>query len=297
MSTPAPLPNHLPGWAKRLADLYFAGTSAMFVLHGNTNDLVPLTGGDKPRYGSINEFLATQLFGRFDLVLGFDLAHGIRAYAGGDVERQRQMVGLMSRRIGDPEKLPRDPAQALFLLDRLVLVQPDGQGQRAHPHRDAVRLRLVHRARPGARRRQRATNLVTLLKWAANPYVKRSNLAFVLIDERLADFHDRLATARTSTRSRLTLPDESERLRFLKTITEGVDMPSFSDFSVENLAHADGCSDPGRPRGADRERTAQRRAAGRQALQGAQEAADRAPGAGLAGVHRAQVRPGARGRP
>ena len=135
MSNPAPLPEHLPAWAKRLADLYFAGTSAMFVLHGNTNDLVPISGGDKPRYGSINEFLATQLFGRFDLVLGFDLAHGISAYAGGDAERQRLMVGLMSRRLGDPEKLPRDPAQALFLLDRTGVVEPHVQGRRAHPHR------------------------------------------------------------------------------------------------------------------------------------------------------------------
>jgi AAA+ superfamily predicted ATPase len=236
MSNPAPLPDHLPNWAKRLADLYFAGTSAMFVLHGNTNDLVPLTGGDKPRYGSINEFLATQLFGRFDLVLGFDLAHGIRPYAGGDAERQRQMVGLMSRRLGDPEKLPRDPAQALFLLDRLVLANLTAK--------DADRIRIAmlfdfasfivpdqERGGPAT-----ATNLVTLLKWAANPYVKRSNLAFVLIDERLADFHDRLVTSPHVNAIEVTVPDESERLRFLKTITDGVDVPSFSDYSVESLA-------------------------------------------------------------
>ena len=236
MSTPAPLPNHLPGWAKRLADLYYAGTSAMFVLHGNTNDLVPLTPGERPRYGSLNEFLATQLFGRFDLVLGFDLAHGIKPFGGGDVERQRQMVGLISRRLGDPEKLPRDPTQALYLLDRLVLANLTAK--------DAERIRIAilfdfasfvvpDQERGGA---NTPANLVTMLKWAANPYVKRSNLAFVLVDERLADFHDRLASSPHVNAIEIPLPDEAERRRFLQTITEGVDVASFSDFGVDALA-------------------------------------------------------------
>ena len=236
MSTAAPLPNHLPGWAKRLADLYYAGTSAMFVLHGNTNDLVPLTPGERPRYGSLNEFLATQLFGRFDLVLGFDLAHGIKPFGGGDVERQRQMVGLISRRLGDPEKLPRDPTQALYLLDRLVLANLTAK--------DAERIRIAilfdfasfvvpDQERGGA---NTPANLVTMLKWAANPYVKRSNLAFVLVDERLADFHDRLASSPHVNAIEIPLPDEAERRRFLQTITEGVDVASFSDFGVDALA-------------------------------------------------------------
>lgn len=236
MSTPAPLPNHLPGWAKRLADLYFAGTSAMFLLHGNTNDLVLLGGSDKPRYGSLNEFLATQLFGRFDLVLGYDLAHGIKACAGGDAERQRQMVALMSRRLGDPERLPRDPTQALFLLDRLVLDNLTSKDA------DRIRIAVVFDFAsfivpdPERGTAASATHLVTLLKWAANPYVKRSNLAFVLIDERLADLNDRLVGSPHVNAIEITLPDEAERLRFLQSITDGVDVPAFSDFSVAALA-------------------------------------------------------------
>ncbi len=236
MSTPAPLPNHLPGWAKRLADLYYAGTSAMFLLHGNTNDLVPMSGGERPRYGSLNEFLATQLFGRFDLVLGFDLAHGIKPFGGGDVERQRQMVGLISRRLGDPEKLPRDPTQALYLLDRLVLANLTAKD--SERIRIAILFDFASFIVPDAERGggNAAANLVTLLKWAANPYVKRSNLAFVLIDERLADFHDRLAGSPHVNAIEIPLPDEAERLRFLQTLTEGVDIASFSDFGVAALA-------------------------------------------------------------
>lgn len=234
MSTP--LPEFWPAWAKRLADLYFAGTSAMFLLHGNTHDLVPLAGSAPPRYGPLNEFLGTQVFGRFDLVLSYDLAHGIRAMGGSDIERQRQMVGILSRRIGDPDKLPRDPTQALFLLDRLVL--DNLTAKEADRIRVAILFDFASFVAPDAERggTQLAANLVTLLKWAANPYVKRSNLAFVLIDERLADFHDRLATSPHVNAIEIPLPDEAERLTFLQTLTRDQDVASYSDFSIDSLA-------------------------------------------------------------
>lgn len=236
MSTVNGLPAQLPAWAQRLADLYFAGTSAMYVLHGNTSDLVEIPNGEKPRYGSVNEFLATQMFGRFDLVLGFDLAHGIKAYAGGDIERQRQMVGWVSRRLGDPERMPRDPAQALFMLDRMVL--ENLTAKEADRIKIAILFDFASFVVPDPERGTASTaaNLVTLLKWAANPYVKRSNMAFVLIDERLADFHDRLVGSPHVNAIEIELPDEPARLRFLQSITTDVDVSSFSDFTVEQLA-------------------------------------------------------------
>ncbi len=236
MSTLTGLPDNLPPWAARMADLYFAGTSATYVLHGNTSDLVEIPNGPTPRYGSVNEFLATQMFGRFDLVLGFDLAHGIKAYAGGDVERQRQMVGWVSRRLGDPERMPRDPAQALFLLDRMVL--ENLTAKEADRIKIAILFDFASFVVPDPERGTASTsaNLVTMLKWAANPYVKRSNMAFVLIDERLADFHDRLVGSPHVNAIEIELPDEPARLRFLKSITADVDVSSFSDFTVEALA-------------------------------------------------------------
>ena len=50
-STPArpagPLPDWYPAWATELADLYFSGTTSVFVLHGNVHDLVRLPDGDE----------------------------------------------------------------------------------------------------------------------------------------------------------------------------------------------------------------------------------------------------------
>ena len=36
----ADLPSSFPPWARQLAELYFSGTTAAFVLHGNTYDFV-----------------------------------------------------------------------------------------------------------------------------------------------------------------------------------------------------------------------------------------------------------------
>ena len=67
-STPAqpagPLPDWYPSWAAELADLYYSGTTCVFVLHGNVHDLVRLPAGDEFRYCELTEFLATQVFGR-----------------------------------------------------------------------------------------------------------------------------------------------------------------------------------------------------------------------------------------
>jgi len=58
------LPSTFPPWAKQLAELYFSGTTAAFVLHGNTYDYVRSPGPEQDQYVGLAEFLAEQLFGR-----------------------------------------------------------------------------------------------------------------------------------------------------------------------------------------------------------------------------------------
>jgi hypothetical protein len=66
------VPDWFPSWAARLSDLYFSGTTSMFLLHGAVQDFV--RGGKDPVYGSLADFLAEQIFGRWELVLHYDLA-------------------------------------------------------------------------------------------------------------------------------------------------------------------------------------------------------------------------------
>src|SRR6185312_14420842 len=119
---PSDFPTWFPAWASQLADLYFSGTTAAFVLHGNTYDLFRIgreKGEEDTReYGVLTEFLAEQLFGRWSLILHYDLGRGLRAYAGRDEQRLKDMVALATRRVGDLSALPKDPAATFALLDR-----------------------------------------------------------------------------------------------------------------------------------------------------------------------------------
>ena len=85
-------PKWFTPWASQLAELYFSGTTAAFVLHGNTYDFVRIGDGDDARYGVLSEFLAEQLFGRWSLVLHYDLGRGLRVLAGRDEQRLKDMV-------------------------------------------------------------------------------------------------------------------------------------------------------------------------------------------------------------
>src|SRR6516165_4701640 len=83
MVTPMPgrtaeLPVWYPPWALRLAELYFSGTTCLFVVHGNVHDLVRCPVGDGETYCNLTEFLSTQVFGSWDVVVQYDLARGLR---------------------------------------------------------------------------------------------------------------------------------------------------------------------------------------------------------------------------
>src|SRR3982750_1565440 len=97
---PADLPD-FPPWAGQLAELYFSGTTAAFLLHGNTFDLFRTGRGSDVRYGVLAEFLAEQLFGRWSLVLHYDLGRGLRVLAGRDEKRLKDMVTLANKKVGD----------------------------------------------------------------------------------------------------------------------------------------------------------------------------------------------------
>src|SRR5262249_14265219 len=114
------LPAWYPAWSRELADLYFSGTTSMFVVHGNVHDLIRCLDGDKESYCNLSEVLATQLFGSWDVVLHYDLARGLRPLAGGDSKRLQAMVRHLAGRLGEPGSWPRDPENLLLALDRFI---------------------------------------------------------------------------------------------------------------------------------------------------------------------------------
>ena len=117
---PSGLPQWFPPWARQLAELYFSGTTAAFVLHGNTYDYVQVAEDGGAPYAGLTEFLAEQLFGRWQVVLQYDLGRGLRVAAGRDEQRLKAMVTLANKKVGDLSALSKEPSATFALLDRFV---------------------------------------------------------------------------------------------------------------------------------------------------------------------------------
>ena len=165
-------------------------------------------------YGSITDFLATQLFGTWDVVLQHDLSQGLRMAAGTDGERLRKMVALVCERIGEPKIWPADPDAILALLDKLIqrILMEDDPAKRISL---GVILDHAQYLVPTAELSQMAgaqgTRLVRLLSWAQNPYIKRSNIAFCLLCDHLAEINERLIGSAHVATLEVAMPDAAAR--------------------------------------------------------------------------------------
>ena len=133
------LPEWCPAWAERLGDAYLSGTSCVFLLHGNVRDLVPVAApaadarAAADAWGTVPDFLAREMFGRWDVVLGYDVGKGLRPLAGADPARLRTMAQWLTERMGNAANWPRDPDQAIAAIDGLLernLIDPPEQRKR-----------------------------------------------------------------------------------------------------------------------------------------------------------------------
>lgn len=234
----ARVPVWFPPWAARLTQLFFSGTTAMFALHGNVHDLVRAAPDPEPRYSTLADFLAGQVFGRWDLVLHYDLARGLRAFASSDAERLKQMVVLANRKAGDLTLARKDPSVAFAMIDRLVqnnIMAEDSE-------RISVAILIDHASffvpagEPGRLSLTASSYIVHLLNWASSPHIKRLNMAFVLIDERIAAISERIASSPHVAGIEIPLPDAAERQSFIPFAAGSRDFTQASDYTAGELA-------------------------------------------------------------
>jgi len=237
VGTLSDLPSSFPPWARRLAELYFSGTTSAFVLHGNTYDYVRSPGHDK-EYVGLAEFLAEQLFGRWSLVLHYDLGRGLRVAAGRDEQRLKEMVTLANRKVGDLSTLAKEPSATIAVLDRFV------RNNLMAAEADRLSLAIIvdqasyvfPSGDPGRLSAQASSQLVTMINWATSPHVKRLNMAFVLVDEKRADLSERLTSNPHVASIEVPLPDEPERVRFVNAMVDPPALAAFSDYDAGQLA-------------------------------------------------------------
>jgi AAA+ superfamily predicted ATPase len=233
---PHSIPNWFPTWAAELSERYFSGSTSLFTLHGNVHDLVPLS-ADGSSYGGLADFLAEQVFGRWDLVLYYDLARGLRVFAGRDGARLKEMVVRANEKVGDLASARKDSATAFALLDRFVQnnIMAGEESVSAAILIDHASF-LLPSGEPGRLSPAAAQQVVTLLNWAASPHVKRLNMAIVLMDESAVALSERITSNPYVFDIEVPMPDEAERGRFLHFALEGRDIQPASDYSESELA-------------------------------------------------------------
>jgi len=232
----ANFPAWYPGWAQYLGRVYYGGNTSMFVLHGNVDDLVRVQERDRVSYRVLSDFLASQVFGNWDLVLYYDLTRPPRALAGRSSERLHAMNALIERHIGKLERLPRQPAKVLALLDRFLEIMLVAKSGKARPS-VAIIMDFAHLMVPSTSvahtSRELAANLATLLSWARNPYIKRVNFAFCLISEKLSDLNDALVRSAHTQEVEVPFPDEPRRRQFVNWMAAGRDFDAISEVSAD----------------------------------------------------------------
>jgi AAA+ superfamily predicted ATPase len=239
-SVTSALPEWYPAWARTLGELYFSGTTCLFIVHGNVHDLIrcpAADGGDS--YCNLSEFLASQVFGSWDVVVQYDLARGLRAAAGSDAKRLQGMVQYLSSRLGDSSAWPRDPDTVLLALDRLLertLLEEDAARRKSLGIVLDYAQYVVPAGDLHGLSRGQGTNLVRFLSWAQNPYFKRVNMAFCLIADRLAEVNDRLVQSPHVAGIEIPLPDREERKQYCQWVSRQPDFAKLSDFTPEQLA-------------------------------------------------------------
>jgi hypothetical protein len=229
----------LPSWASEMRDLFRAGASAQFILHGNIFDAVPQDG----KMLAVRSFLDEVMFAGYDVVLHYDRSRGIRAVKGGEDwgEWLRGALGDDSRN----QSYLREPGAALELIDRYLLRtlnlqainDPKAKAQKLAvvidfaefvvPRGDAVSLGGAFSA-----------NVVKVLGWANDPSIMHANIVTVLLTEGLNDLNELVAQNPHAVTLHVPLPDEAEMREYLDALvkSEFPDLPARSDVPIDALA-------------------------------------------------------------
>lgn len=233
------LPEWYPAWTKSLAELYYSGTINTFVLHGNVHDLIPCEQGGATTFIGLTDFLATQVFGAWDVALSYDLGRGLRPVAGADGARLQRMVQNVAGAIGAPNTWSRDPDKALDLLEPLLqrnLLEESAEKRKRIAFLFEHAQYLLPAGDLSSQARSQAARLVRFLSWAANPYIKRLNMAFCLITEKLSEVSDRLVNSPHVANIEIPLPTLQERKSFIATTVGENAANKLGKMTVDGLA-------------------------------------------------------------
>ena len=226
----------LPDWARRLSEKYYSRTIAMFVLHGNVHDLVAWKRGDRTEHVPLAKFLNEGLFGRRDLVLSYDRGGGL-SFANGETQSdfQRALTGYDTfHGTKYSQGLPRNPDGVLTILESYLRLRvADGKKiALSIGYADTI----VPAADAGSMGSEDRNCLVILKRWAQNVSFLRADVTLCLITESLTALNSSLLENPGVAAIEIPLPDEQERIAFVRSQLEAMPLAAGSDVTAEVLA-------------------------------------------------------------
>jgi len=218
-----PLP--LKGWALDLARRWNSGAYSLFVLSGNIFDLFPVNGTDGViRYLQLKAFLNQRVFSRRFLSLFYDIEGGV-TFGSHQMredffkllpqDESAWMYGLVESRMGSPESF------AKFL--NLASTAAKNTTRRSGGDRSGVTVivdypeKLIPNCEDSSLDNAERQAIVSLLKFATSQEAKAYDIGALLVTESVADLHDDICRNPYVAQVVIGLPDESERLAFLKS--------------------------------------------------------------------------------
>ena len=227
----------LPAWARELSEKYYSRSFAVFVLYGNVRDLVPLRTQDgASSFVSLEDFLSRALFGQRDLILHYDrggLSFG-NSTTQGDFRRALEGYDSFHGTNYSQGGLPRNPDAVLNLLDNYLRLRiADGKkiglvidfAETIAPAGDVSSMSAEDR-----------NSLVILKRWARNAAFLDADVTICLISENQIELNQGIVQNPGVASIAIPLPDDAERLEFIRAQLKSRELPSGSEVNDESLA-------------------------------------------------------------
>ncbi|HKF21321.1 MAG TPA: AAA family ATPase [Candidatus Angelobacter sp.] len=226
----------LPGWAREFSEKYYSRSYALFVLYGNVRDLMPFRRQNGTDFLSLEQFLSSALFGQRDLVLHYD--RGGLSFGNPDSQSdfRRALEGYDSFHGTTYSKggLPRNPDAVLNILDNYLRLRiSDGRkiamvidfAETIAPAGDVSNMSAEDR-----------NSLVILKRWARNPDFLNADVTICLIAENQSELNPGIVENPGVASIQVLLPDEGERLEFVRSQLSEQPLPQGSEVSDVLLA-------------------------------------------------------------
>jgi AAA+ superfamily predicted ATPase len=206
----------LPGWARELSEKYYSRSYALFVLYGNVRDLIPSRQPTGTDFVSLDQFLSGALFGQRDIVIHYDRGGLSFGNADSQADFRRALEGYDSFHGTNfcQGGLPRNPDAVLNILDNYLRLRiADGK-------KIALVIDFAETIAPAgdlsSMSAEDRNSLVIFKRWARNPDFLNADVTICLISENQIELNQGIVQNPGVASIAIPLPDEDERLEFVR---------------------------------------------------------------------------------